>query len=77
MSEYIVSKFGGSSVANARQIDKVRSIVVADNNRRYIVVSAPGKDENDPQKITDHLFNIATEGAHYKIQQKNISKTFL
>ena len=69
----IVSKFGGSSVANAGQIEKVTNIVKADSNRKYIVVSAPGKDEMDSEKVTDHLFNIATEGTHFKKIGKNIS----
>ncbi|OPZ60512.1 MAG: Aspartokinase 3 [Deltaproteobacteria bacterium ADurb.Bin510] len=69
----IVSKFGGSSVANARQIEKVRQIVIADPARRLVVVSAPGKDETDLEKVTDHLFNIATDGAHFKVKGKTIS----
>ena len=73
MGRMIVSKFGGSSVANAKQIEKVRQIVLADKRRRIIVVSAPGKDASDPEKITDHLFNIATEGEHFKVRGKGIS----
>jgi aspartate kinase len=73
MGRMIVSKFGGSSVANAKQIEKVRQIVLADERRRIIVVSAPGKDASDPEKITDHLFNIATEGEHFKVRGKDIS----
>ena len=73
MGRMIVSKFGGSSVANAKQIEKVRQIVLADKKRRIIVVSAPGKDTSDPEKITDHLFNIATEGEHFKVRGKGIS----
>jgi len=66
-----VSKFGGSSVANAGQIEKVRRIVEEDPNRKYVVVSAPGKDEQDRIKVTDSLFNIATEGAH--LREKGVS----
>lgn len=73
MSGMIVSKFGGSSVANAEQIEKVRRIVAADEHRRLIVVSAPGKDASDKQKVTDHLFNIATAGEHFRVRGKNIS----
>ncbi len=72
MSSKIVAKFGGSSVANAEQIEKVRKIVAADPARRFIVVSAPGKDNNDTEKVTDHLFNIATDGGHFKAQGKSI-----
>lgn len=73
MDEIKVSKFGGSSVANAAQIEKVRKIVESDSARRFVVVSAPGKDERDSEKVTDHLFNIATDGAHFKARQKKIS----
>ena len=38
-----VVKFGGSSVADASQIRKITKIVEADPERRYVVVSAPGK----------------------------------
>jgi len=73
MSGMIVSKFGGSSVANAGQIEKVRRIVAEDKKRRYVVVSAPGKDASDTEKVTDHLFNIATEGDHFRSRGKDIS----
>ena len=49
-------KFGGSSLADAAQIKKVNAIVKADPNRRYVVVSAPGKRSKDDQKITDLLY---------------------
>ena len=38
-----VLKFGGSSVADPAQIRKIREIVESDPERRYVVVSAPGK----------------------------------
>ncbi len=72
MSGCIVSKFGGSSVANAEQIEKVRLIVAENDKRRYVVVSAPGKDRNDAEKVTDHLFNIATDGQHFRARGKSI-----
>lgn len=50
------SKFGGSSVADAAQIRKVKSIVQADPDRRFIIPSAPGKRSKDDQKITDLLY---------------------
>jgi len=49
----IVCKFGGSSVAEARQIRKIQSIIRSDPRRRYIVVSAPGRRNPDDEKITD------------------------
>ncbi len=49
-------KFGGSSVADAAQIRKVKAIIDADPERRFIVPSAPGKRNKDDQKITDLLY---------------------
>lgn len=51
-----VAKFGGSSMANAAQFEKVRSIVAADPARRVVVVSAPGKSFPEDHKITDLLY---------------------
>lgn len=39
----IVTKFGGSSLADAGQFKKVRSILELDSARIYVVPSAPGK----------------------------------
>ncbi|EHI64721.1 aspartate kinase [Streptococcus pseudoporcinus] len=50
-----VTKFGGSSLANAEQLKKVLNIVKTDANRKFIVVSAPGKEHSDDQKLTDIL----------------------
>jgi len=69
----IVCKFGGSSVANANQIEKVKNIIAGNKQRRYIVVSAPGRDTDHNEKITDHLINIATDGKHFFEARKNIS----
>jgi len=51
-----VAKFGGTSLANAAQILKARDIVRADERRKYVVVSAPGKRNDADQKITDLLY---------------------
>lgn len=50
-----VTKFGGSSLANATQIKKVFQIIQSDTNRRFVIVSAPGKRTNDDTKVTDAL----------------------
>lgn len=50
-----VAKFGGTSMADASQFIKVRDIV-KDYERKYIVVSAPGKRFKDDNKITDLLY---------------------
>ena len=51
-----VVKFGGSSLADAAQFEKVRQIVTADPARRVVVVSAPGKRFSADHKITDLLY---------------------
>lgn len=53
-----VAKFGGSSVADAAQFKKVRSIVKADPDRRFVVVSASGKRFSGDNKITDLLLLV-------------------
>ena len=51
-----VCKFGGSSVADASQIKKVKAILDEDKKRKVIVVSAPGKRSKEDDKITDLLY---------------------
>ncbi len=51
-----VAKFGGSSLADEKQFAKVKSIISADEGRKVIVVSAPGKRSKDDNKITDLLY---------------------
>lgn len=53
-----VAKFGGSSVADAGQFRKVKEIVKADSDRRFVVVSAAGKRFSDDNKITDLLLLV-------------------
>ena len=64
-----VTKFGGSSLANAFQIQKVCDIVLSDPDRRVVVVSAPGKRTKDDTKVTDLLIDVAKAriaGGDYK-----------
>mgnify|MGYP000562385642 CR=1 FL=1 len=51
-----VVKFGGSSLASAEQFKKVKKIITADESRRYVVPSAPGKRFPSDTKITDMLY---------------------
>ena len=51
-----VAKFGGSSVSDAIQLAKVKKIIEADPDRKFVVVSAPGKRFNEDNKITDLLY---------------------
>ena len=55
-----VSKFGGSSVADIIQLKKIKEIINSDPDRRYIVVSAPGKRFDGDNKITDLLYLVKT-----------------
>lgn len=64
-----VAKFGGSSLASASQIKKVFDIVQADKQRKFIVVSAPGKRSADT-KVTDAL--IAYYKAYKSADEKGI-----
>ena len=50
-----VTKFGGSSLASATQLEKVFNIVQSDPERRFVVVSAPGKRDSQDTKVTDAL----------------------
>lgn len=64
-----VSKFGGSSLASAKQFKKVGDIIRADKSRRYVVPSAPGKRNDKDEKVTDMLYacyDAASEGRSYK-----------
>lgn len=58
----IACKFGGSSLADAAQFQKVAAIVRADSRRRVVVVSAPGKRHAKDPKVTDLLY-LAQETA--------------
>lgn len=51
-----VVKFGGSSLASAAQFAKVGDIIRADETRRYVVPSAPGKRNAKDTKVTDMLY---------------------
>lgn len=51
-----VAKFGGSSVADALQIGKIKNIIENDPDIHYVVVSAPGKRFSDDSKVTDLLY---------------------
>ena len=59
-----VAKFGGSSVADGIQLTKTKAIIEQDPDRRYIVVSAPGKRFEGDNKITDLLYLCKTHIEH-------------
>ena len=51
-----VAKFGGTSVADAKQFMKVKAIVQSDEQRCYVVPSAPGRRFSGDEKVTDMLY---------------------
>ena len=51
-----VVKFGGSSLADAQRFRQVKKIIDADDSRRFLVPSAPGKRYKEDEKITDLLY---------------------
>ena len=52
----IVTKFGGSSLADADQFKKVKDIILSNSDRRVVVPSAPGKRHSKDFKVTDLLY---------------------
>ncbi len=65
----IVTKFGGSSLADAGQFAKVKRILALDPARRYVVPSAPGRRFKEDEKVTDLLYRcheLAAKGEDYQ-----------
>lgn len=65
----IVTKFGGSSLADAGQFAKVKRILTLDPARRYVVPSAPGRRFKEDEKVTDLLYRcheLAARGEDYQ-----------
>ena len=63
-----VVKFGGSSLASAEQFEKVGNIIRADEERKQVVPSAPGKRYDKDTKVTALLYYsyaIAEENADF------------
>lgn len=63
-----VVKFGGSSLASAKQFKKVGDIIRSDKSRRYVIPSAPGKRNSQDEKVTDMLYacyDAASTGKSY------------
>lgn len=58
----IVAKFGGTSLADGARFRHVAQIIRADPNRRYVVVSAPGKRCDSDIKVTDLLYRFQQSG---------------
>lgn len=58
--ELKVLKFGGSSVADGIQLQKMKRIIDADESRKFVVASAPGKRFEIDNKVTDLLYLCKT-----------------
>ncbi len=74
-----VVKFGGSSLASAEQFKKAGDIVRADEKRKFVVPSAPGKRNPDDTKVTDMLYAcyaLAEEGKNFKAQLAAIRERY-
>lgn len=75
-----VVKFGGSSLAGAEQFKKVASIIHAEDSRRYVVPSAPGKRFSTDTKVTDMLYqcyDTAQKGRKFQDLLKKIKDRYL
>ncbi len=74
-----VVKFGGSSLADANQIQKAAAIIRADKNRRYVVPSAPGKRFSADTKVTDMLYgcyDLAEQGLAFEEELAAIQQRY-
>ena len=74
-----VVKFGGSSLASAEQFEKVGSIIRAEEDRRFVVPSAPGKRYKEDTKVTDMLYacyDLAERGKDFKAELADIKKRY-
>ncbi len=56
-----VCKFGGTSMADGNVIAGVKKIIDGDKDRRFVVVSAPGKRYSGDIKVTDLLYDCFAE----------------
>ena len=52
----IVTKFGGSSLADSIHFKKVKNIIEGNSERKYVIPSAPGKRFSKDFKVTDLLY---------------------
>ncbi len=74
-----VVKFGGSSLASAQQFEKVASIIKADDARKLVIPSAPGKRFGSDTKVTDMLYatyDLAQAGKPYEKELMDIKDRY-
>ncbi|ADU22576.1 aspartate kinase [Ruminococcus albus] len=74
-----VVKFGGSSLASAEQFKKVKDIITAEDSRRFVVPSAPGKRFSADTKVTDMLYgcyDLAAKGKDFTKEFEAIKERY-
>ena len=77
-----VCKFGGTSMADGNIILKAAEIVRSEEDRKYVVVSAPGKRFSGDIKVTDLLYGVhdafeAKDMATFEETWEKVSVRFL
>lgn len=76
----IVVKFGGSSLADAGQFQKVKKILDMDERRCYVVPSAPGRRFDKDEKVTDLLYqthSTAQSGGDFRAVFQHVRERFI
>ena len=74
-----VVKFGGSSLASAEQFAKVGKIITSDEQRKFVVPSAPGKRNAKDTKVTDMLYEcyaLAEAGEDFRVPLMKIKDRY-
>ena len=72
-------KFGGSSLADSAQFNKVASIIRLHEGRFFVVALAPGKRSKDDTKVTDMLYkchDLASSGHDFMPELQKIRQRF-
>lgn len=72
IEEKSVSKFGGSSLSDAGQFERVKDIINRKDDRNVIVVSAPGKRDPYDIKVTDLLIKISDSNEQIRALEEKI-----
>lgn len=71
-----VVKFGGSSLADGQNVKQAIDIILSDPERQVVVVSAPGKRDEQDTKITDLLIQYANMTLKSENTQKVVEEIF-
>lgn len=80
MKGKIVTKFGGSSLADSRQFQKVKNIIEGNPDRTIVIPSAPGKRFDGDHKITDLLYmchQLSSHGINFEEVFQLIGERYL